>query len=152
MDLEEEEERTAWDDVKGGYLNVKEVVAARKEEVAYMKKRRIWVETSIEECWRRTGKPPISTRWVDTNKGINGAFDIRSRLVARDFKGRGGGKEKEDSIYASTPPLEGLRMLCSKAAALGRTGKRRKMLFMDAKKAHLNPKCTEEVYIQLPEV
>ena len=70
--------------------------------------------------------------------------------MARDFKGKGGGKEKEDSIHAATPPLEGLRMLCSKAAAPGRRGRCRKMLFLDAKKAHLNPKCTEDVYIELP--
>ena len=97
------------------------------------------------------GKAPISVRWVDTDKGIDGMVDVRSRLVARDFKGKGGGKEKEDCIYASTPPLEGLRMLCSKAAALGRRGRRRKVIFMDAKKAHLNPRCQEEVYIELPE-
>ena len=116
-----------------------------------MKKRRIWSEASVEECWRRTGRAPVSTGWVDTDKGLDGHVDVRSRLVARDFKGKGGGKEKEDSIHAATPPLEGLRMLCSKATAPGRTSRQRKMLFMDAKKAHLNPKCTEEVYIQLPE-
>ena len=64
---------------------------------------------------------------------------------------RVGGKEKEDGIYASTPPLEGLRMLCSKAASAGRKGSCRKVLFMDARKAHLNPRCEEEVYIELPE-
>ena len=82
---------------------------------------------------------------------MDGRVAVRSRLVARDFKGKGGGKEKEDSLYASTPPLEALRMLCSKAAAPGRNGRLRKMLFMDARKAHLNPKCEEEVYIELPE-
>ena len=42
-------------------------------------------------------------------------------------------------------------MLCSKAAVPRRKGRRRKMLFMDARKAHLNPRCDEEVYIELPE-
>ena len=82
---------------------------------------------------------------VDTDKGIDGQVDVRSRLVARGFKGKGGGKDREDSIYAWTPPLEGLRMLCSKAAALGRKGGFRKVLFMDARKAHLNPRCEEDV-------
>ena len=82
-----------------------------------------------------------------------GEADFNKNLdkVAARFKGKGGGKDKKDSTYASTPPLEGLRMLCSKAAALGRRGRRRKILFMDARKAHLNPKCDEEVYIELPE-
>ena len=151
VEAEEEQEYIAWDDVKGGMLNARDVKAARNEEVGYMKKRGIWVERPIEECWKKTGKAPVSVRWVDTDKGVDGQVDIRSRLVARDFKGKGGGKEKEDSIYASTPPLEGLRMLCSKAASVGRNGNSRKMLFMDARKAHLNPRCEEEVYIDLPE-
>ena len=53
------------------------------------------MERSIEECWRRTGKAPVSVRWVDTDKGVDGVVDVRSRLVAKDFKGKGGGKEKE---------------------------------------------------------
>ena len=99
---------------------MEDVEAGRREEVAYMQKRVIWVETPIEECWRKTGKAPISVRWVDTEKEIDGQVDVRSRLVARDFKkGRGGGKEKEDSIFASTPPLEGLPMLCRRMLAMG---------------------------------
>ena len=151
IDVEEEHDFSAWDDVKGGWLSVKDVQAARNEEVGYMNKRGIWVERSLEECWRKTGKAPISVRWVDTDKGLDGEVDVRSRLVARDFKGKGSGKDKEDSIYASTPPLEGLRMLCSKAASVGRNGNRRKVLLMDARKAHLNPRCEQEVYIELPE-
>ena len=41
--------------------------------------------------------------------------------------------------------------MCSKAAAPGKTGKARKVLFMDARKAHLNPLCEEHVYVALPE-
>ena len=86
MELEEEEERTAWDDVKGGKLNVKDVEAARREEVGYMQKRGIWSEMPIEECWQKTCRAPISIRWVDTDKGIDGHVDVRSRLLARDFQ------------------------------------------------------------------
>ena len=76
--------------------------------------------------------------------------------MARSFKDNGarrqkGAKEKEDGLFASTPPLESLRMLLSKAVCSGRTGGGRKVLFLDAKKAHLNPLCMEEVYIRLPE-
>ena len=52
----------------------------------------------IEECWRKTGRAPIRVRWVDTDEGIDGVVDVRSRLVAHDFKGKGSGKEKEDCI------------------------------------------------------
>ena len=30
-------------------------------------------------------------------------------------------------------------------------GKRRKLLVIDARKAHLNPKCEEDVFVELPE-
>ena len=30
-------------------------------------------------------------------------------------------------------------------------GRRRKLLFIDARKAHLNSKCEEDVYVELPE-
>ena len=49
----------------------------------------------------------------------------------------------------------GLRMLCSKAVAPSRKRKRkrkrRKILLMDARKAHLNPLVAGDVYIDLPE-
>ena len=37
--------------------------------------------------WGKLGKAPVSVRWVDTNKGGDGEMVVRSRLVARDFKG-----------------------------------------------------------------
>ncbi len=49
-----------------------------------------------------------------------------------------------------TPPLEAKRMLLSRAATRRRDGKMRKLLFVDARKAHLNPRCEKDVYIELP--
>lgn len=73
---------------------------------------------------------------------------VRSRLVARDFKG---GDRGRDDLFAATPPLEAKRLLLSRAATVV-GGRRcgRKLLFIDAKKAHLNPRCLEDVYIELP--
>ena len=51
-----EDECRAWDDVNGGELGVRHVKAARREEVCYLKKREIWVEKPVEECWQKTGK------------------------------------------------------------------------------------------------
>ena len=111
-----------------------------------MIKRGIWEEVDVEECWDRTGKGPIGVRWVDTNKGSEENPDVRCRLVARDFKS--GRKDRED-LFAATPPLEMKRLLVAKTAS-GRKGRRRrKMLFIDAKKAHLNPRCDKEVYVEL---
>ena len=71
-------------------------------------------------------------------------------MVARDFKG----KDKDrDELFAATPPPEAKRMLLSRAATrktVGQTGPR-KLLFIDAKKAHMNPCCVGDVFIELPE-
>ena len=64
---------------------------------------------------------------VDTNKGGLDDWDIRSRLVARDFKG---GDKGRDDLFAETPPLEAKRMLLSRAATRRRGGKTRKLMFL----------------------
>ena len=123
------------------------VKAARKEEVGFMVSKGIWEIRPREECWEVTGKEPVTVKWVDTNKGSWEEMLIRSRLVARDFKG---GDKDRDDLFAATPPLEGKRLLFSRAATKGKKGKRRKMLFIDVKKAHTIPRCEQPVYIELP--
>ena len=69
-------------------MPIEKVRAARKEEVNYTEGRRIWDLRPVEEYWRVTGKGPVSVRWVDTDKGyMTVELLVRSRLVARDFKG-----------------------------------------------------------------
>jgi len=144
---EEADLEGAWDDVHGGELPLELVKDARHEEVGYMQGRHIWTVTSVSECWEKTGKAPVSVRWVDTNKGGPGEMNVRCRLVARHFKG---GDKDRDDLFAATPPLEGKRMLISRAATRRGDGRRRKLMFIDAKKAHLNPECDDDVYIELP--
>ena len=73
---------------------------------------------------------------------------VRCRLVARDFKGDDKGR---DDLFAETPPLECKRIILSRAATRRTDGRYRKVMFVDARKAHLNPRCEEDVYIELPE-
>eukprot|EP00973_Karenia_brevis_P016808 2302418-Karenia_brevis.AAC.1 len=42
-------------------------------------------------------------------------------------------------------------MLMSRAITKRSDGKSRKLMFIDGKKAHLNPVCDEDVYLELPE-
>ena len=84
----------AWDDVKGGRLRYKLVKEARQEEVKYMVDRGMWVLRPIQECWEKSGKGPVSVKLVDTNKGNQVDMMVRSRLVARDFKGSD--KDRDD--------------------------------------------------------
>ena len=139
----------------GGRLDGKDVVKARREEIDFMMKINLFDIVDMDECWRNTGKEPITVRWVDVNKGSKNVPEIRSRLVARDFKPRGE-RDRED-LFAAMPPLEAKRLLFCRAAnhrAVVRNGRAEKMklLFIDVKKAHLNGRVGEHeyVYIELP--
>ena len=116
-----------------------------------MEQREIWGLSPIQECWDKTGKAPVSVRWVDTNKGGDTAaeWEIRCRLVARDVKG---GDKGRDDLFAETPPLQGKRLLLSRCLTRRKDGRRRrKLLLIDARKAHLNYLCEDDVYVELPE-
>ena len=66
----------------------------------------------------------------------------RSRLKGND-KGR-------DDPFAETQTLEAKRMLLTRAASRLKDGKLMELLFIAARKAHLKPRCEEDVYIKQP--
>ena len=70
-----------------------------------------WALRALEEARRKTGKPPVTVRWVDLNKDDDSIPNVRSRLVARQVRQPG-----EEVICAPTPPLESLRTILSLAA------------------------------------
>eukprot|EP00973_Karenia_brevis_P069178 9619237-Karenia_brevis.AAC.1 len=78
---------------------------------------------------------------------MRGEHDVRCRMVAKDYKGKDNGR---DDLFAETPPLEAKRMLLSRAATRRKDGRQRKLMFIDVKKAHLNPRCEENVYPDRP--
>ena len=80
-------------------IPLEEIKAARREELQFMQSRNLWTVVPKRECLRLTGKQPVSVRWVDTNKGREGPTDVRSRLVARDFKGN---DKDRDDLFAET--------------------------------------------------
>ena len=136
-------------------FDTKMVQEARGEEVKFMEKLGVWEASTWEECMGKTGKPPVSTRWVDVDKGRDGRAEIRSRLVARDFKVKGDDRQFE--VFAAMPPLEAKRLLFRMAmldgAVAGSAARGPvKLAFVDIKKAHLNGKLSEEefAYVQLP--
>jgi hypothetical protein len=89
-----------FDELSGEELDPKKSVEARLEELTFMKNISLYDEKDVEECWRVTGKAPISTKWVGKKKGA----EVRMRLVARDFKPRG--ERMRGDLFAATPPLE----------------------------------------------
>ena len=144
------------DEKTGDVLDPKLAREARLEEIDYMKNKiDLYDEVLIEEAIEQTGKMPISTKWVDVNKGTSEKPDVRCRLVARDFKPKG--DQHREDLFAAMPPLEAKKMLFRMAASHqgkvegGRT-KRMKLLFIDVKKAHLYGVVQEHerVYVELP--
>ena len=106
-----ENEQTFRDDLTGQALDPSLVKAARAKELEYFDGKEVWELRPINECRRITGKPPVTVRWVDVNKGDDLNPNMRSRLVARQIRQAG-----EEAIFAPTPPLEALRSIISMAA------------------------------------
>ena len=78
-----EEFGMAWDDVSGAELDPGKVRKARAEEVEYVRKMRLYEKVPVTQCYQRIGKPPITVRWIDINKGDVQSPNYSSRLVAR---------------------------------------------------------------------
>ena len=99
------------DSITGQALVPELVREARKEELKYFTTKGMWKKRPRREAISRSGKPPITVKWIDVNKGDDITPNYRSRLVAREIRRPG-----EDSIFAPTPPLESLRTVFSLAA------------------------------------
>ena len=131
------------------------VAAARSEEMRYMNDIGMFEDACDEECYAKTGKPPVDTKWVDVNKRTLQEPVIRCRLVARDFKPKG--ESAREDVFAAMPPLEAKKVLLSIAAShpwVMRNGRlqRPKLMFIDVKKAHLNGVVglEEYAYVKMP--
>ena len=62
------------------------VEEARAKELAYFHSKGVWLKVPIGRVRAATGRPPITVRWVDVNKGDEQNPNYRSRLVARQLK------------------------------------------------------------------
>ena len=114
--LDEEDHGVAWDDVSGEFLDLKEVRKARLKELEFIEKKKVWKRMTRREA-ERLGYKIVKTRWIDVNKGDKDSPLHRSRLVAKEFN-----DGEVDGLFASTPPLEALRMLISDAGILRGSG------------------------------
>ena len=106
---------------------------------------KVYEYRSVDECWEVTGKGPIGTRWVDTNKGDASNPDVRCRLVAQEIN-----THADDDLYAATPPIEALKTLLRIAAERRFCEDNVTILFADVRRAYFNAKVTRDVYVRLP--
>ena len=129
------------------------VAEARSEEIGYADKDlHMFVPATWEECVAETGKPSISTKWVDVDKGTVQNQIIRSRLIARDFCVKG--ESERSDLFAAMPPLEAKCMLLRIWVRRCRQKpcERYKIMLNDVKKAHVNGEVPEDekVNVLLP--
>ena len=103
----------------------------------------------IKECWDKTNAKPVSTRWVDINKGDDSDPDYRSRWVGREFKGK---DNDRDDLFAATPPLEAKKALIASAACQKGVDPRKlkKLGFIDIRKAYFHARVKRLIYVELP--
>ena len=137
------------DDTSGKSLPEKLVQEARHEELTFVDQVQVWRLVP-----RPVGEKVIGTRWVDTNKGDEQSYAVRSRLVGQEIKRKGSIVQ----YFAATPPLYALKFLMSLAVTVlvpyvkAMYTKRGRYIiqFLDVKKAHWWAKAERTLYVELP--
>ena len=87
----------------------------------------------------------MQARWIDINKGDKARPNLRSRYVAKEFN-----DGEQEGLFASTPPLEALRILVSDAATI-RKGRMRKVIMInDVARAFFEAPSSRKICAELP--
>ena len=129
------------------------------QEFAYFHPKGVWIKRPKATAREKTGRPPITVRWVDVNKGDDMVTNYRSRLVARQLKAH---DKSGQSFFAPAPPLEALRTVLS--MAMTRIGThipdwerssndRTQLGFVDVQRPYFNAKLDPRdppVFVDLP--
>ena len=80
----------------------------------YMEELKVLEDSDRDACMAETGRPPIPTDWVDTNKGDSLRPNYRSRLVCQETRGRSTiDVEDWTATFAATPSYEAFKLQLS---------------------------------------
>ena len=138
-----------FDSISGVRLDPDLLSASRKVEIDFMN--RLDVYRKRPRSWAKdTGIHVIPTKWVDVNKVDDKRPEYRSRLCGQELKRW---DPTMPGTFASMGPFECVMFLLSKAlmwkpgASCATT---RKILFLDASRAHCQAGATSEMAIELP--
>ena len=134
----------ACDDVSRAALDPGMVHTARKTEMEFCKGMVVYDRVPRSEQREKQSKS-IIIKWIDVNQGYFESPNIRSRLVGKEFR-----TGLDDTLYASTPPLEALRPLISRVATVAEGEPSNEMIINDVSLAHFYAKCTRCLYVGLP--
>ena len=119
---------------------------AIEDELNYFNSK-VWELSTIDEMRKVPDPLCVRSRWVLCNKGDATNPDVRARLVSCELN-QG---VRNDAFSASTPPLEGKRMLFSRyVSERHRVGKPLRVSFIDIRKVYFNALPTRAIYMRLP--
>ena len=118
---------------------------AIEDELNYFNSK-VWKLSTIEDMRRVPDHILVRSRWVLCNKGDAVKPDVRARLVSCELN-QG---DRNDAFSASTPPLEGKRILFSRyVSERRRIGRPLKISFVDVRKAYFNAIPERAMYIYI---
>lgn len=92
----------------------------------------------------------LDTKWIDVNKGDSAHPNFRSILVGREYN-----EYRGDTLYASTRPLEAMRMIISDAATheggeQQHNAKRRDLMVNGLSRAYFNAPAKRALCMEVP--
>ena len=137
--------REFFDDNTGKELDFNLAVQARRLEMKFFRDMKVYTKVYRSEAHAH-GSKVITTRWLDINKGDDKEPNYRSRLVGRELK-----LDNRLDLFAATPPLEALRILCSMCASNQDRDEPFRIMSIDVRRAYFYAKVTRPVFIEIPE-
>ena len=133
------------DEYTGEELEHSLITEAIVHELIYFNEN-VWHLTTAQEASKIPGAVIVGGRWVLCNKGDLTKPKMRARYVATEVN-----KSHDDAFYASTPPLEALKLLFVKYSQMRKAkGSSLKISVMDATKAYFNAKPTRDIFVRVP--
>ena len=84
-------------------------------------------------------RAPIKTGWAETDKGQTGTPNVRVRWVVKEYK-----THARPELYASTLPLEALKIVLSEIATGEREGK--VVTLVDVRRAYFHAPARRRVF------
>ena len=124
----------------GNELDPNMAIRARKEEVEYIHKSKLYTKVPRSKA-KALGAKVVPVRWVDINKGDLEKPNYRSRLVAREIN-----KDNRPDLFAATPPLEAMKTLLS---ALAANNTCEKLMAHDVSRAYFSAPARRQVFAEL---
>ena len=133
-----------FDDLTGKELERNLAIEARKLEMAFFRKMKVYKKVPRWKAQNANCKV-ITTKWIDVNKGDNTNPNYRARLVGRELK-----LDNRLDLFSATPPLESLKTICSICASNQSRADPYKILSIDVKRAYFYARAARPVFIEIP--